>query len=160
MSMYSLSAASGGASHDGAKHGGDQSLPRIKDVAQDGVLSRGILRSGWGLLVRWLEQKVPGRVQEVNRAYTLQNCKPCKHIASQIRQSQATFVGVSCGHKANAEVNQPGIPWRDMARQHVQTAEFWFALCSVRLNILGLPRSHGGRNPGHSWSGGCQGAQP
>ena len=113
--MYSLSAASGGSSHDGAKHGGDQSLPRIKDVAQDGVLSRGILRSGWGLLVRWLEQKVPGRVQEVNRAYTWQTGNPCKHIASQSCQSQATFVCVSCGHKANAEVNQPVVPRRDTA---------------------------------------------
>jgi putative transposase len=45
------------------------------------------------------------RVEKVNPAYTSQTCNVCKHIASQSRQSQATFVCVACGHQANADVN-------------------------------------------------------
>src|SRR5674476_596743 len=76
-----------------------------RNVAQKAGLNRGILKSGWGLLVARLEQKAPGRVEEVKAAYTSQTCNACKHIAAQSRKSQATFVCVACGHRANADVN-------------------------------------------------------
>jgi putative transposase len=43
-----------------------------RNVAQKAGLNRGILKSGWGLLAGRLEQKAPGRVQEVKAAYTSQ----------------------------------------------------------------------------------------
>jgi putative transposase len=76
-----------------------------RNVAQKTGLNRGILKSGWGLLVTRLEQKASGRVEKVTAAYTSQTCNACKHIASESRKSQATFVCVSCGHRANADVN-------------------------------------------------------
>ena len=76
-----------------------------RNVAAKAGLNRGILKSGWGLLVTRLEQKAPGRVEKVKAAYTSQTCNACKHIASQSRKSQATFVCVACGHRANADVN-------------------------------------------------------
>jgi len=89
-----------------------------RNVAQKTGLNRGILKSGWGLLVTRLEQKAPGRVEKVKAAYTSQTCNACKHIASESRQSQATFVCVSCGHRANADVNAA----RNIAAGHAVTA--------------------------------------
>jgi transposase len=68
-------------------------------------LNRGILASGWGLLLTRLEQKAPGRVEKVNPAYTSQTCNACQHIASESRKSQADFACVACGHQDNADVN-------------------------------------------------------
>jgi putative transposase len=76
-----------------------------RNVAQKAGLNRGILKSGWGLLVTRLEQKAPGRVEKVKAGYTSQTCNACKHIAAESRQSQAIFVCVSCGCRANADVN-------------------------------------------------------
>lgn len=76
-----------------------------RNVAQKTGLGRGILKSGWGLLVTRLEQKASGRVEKVKAAYTSQTCNACKHIASESRKSQARFVCVACGHRANADVN-------------------------------------------------------
>src|SRR5664280_1801701 len=81
-------------------------------------LNRGILKAGWTLLVTRLEQKAPGRVEEIKAAYTSQTCNACKHIAAQSRQSQATFVCVACGHRANADVNAA----RNIAAGHAVTA--------------------------------------
>jgi putative transposase len=89
-----------------------------RNVAQKAGLNRGILKSGWGLLVARLEQKAYGRVEEVKAAYTSQTCNACKHIAAQSRKSQATFVCVSCGYRANADVNAA----RNIAAGHVVTA--------------------------------------
>jgi transposase len=41
-----------------------------RNVRQKAGLNRGILTSGWGLLVRRLEEKAPGRVEKVNPALT------------------------------------------------------------------------------------------
>jgi len=79
-----------------------------RNVAQKAGLNRGILKSGWALLVTRLEQKAPGRVEKVKAAYTSQTCHACQHIASESRQSQATFVCVACGHQGNADVNAAG----------------------------------------------------
>jgi transposase len=89
-----------------------------RNVAQKAGLNRGILKSGWGLLVGRLEQKAPGRVEKVNAAYTSQTCNACKHITAQSRKSQATFVCVSCGHQGNADVNAA----RNIAAGHAVTA--------------------------------------
>ena len=89
-----------------------------RNVAQKTGLNRGILKSGWGLLVTRLEQKASGRVEKVKAAYTSQTCNACKHIASESRKSQATFVCVACGHRANADVNAA----RNIAAGHAVTA--------------------------------------
>ena len=47
------------------------------------------MRSGWGLLVRRLEQKAPGRVEKVNPAYTSQICSACGQVDRKSRESQA-----------------------------------------------------------------------
>ena len=75
------------------------------NVAQKTGFNRGILKSGWGLLVTRLEQNVPGRVEKVKAAYTSQTCNACKHIAAGSRKSQAAFVCVACGNRGNADVN-------------------------------------------------------
>jgi putative transposase len=89
-----------------------------RNVAQKAGLNRGILKSGWGLLVTRLEQKAPGRVEKVKAAYTSQTCHDCKHIAAESRKSQATFVCVACRHRANADVNAA----RNIAARHAVTA--------------------------------------
>ena len=89
-----------------------------RNVAQKAGLNRGILKSGWGLLVTRLDQKAPGRVEKVKAAYTSQTCNACRHIASESRKSQATFVCVACGHRANADVNAA----RNIAAGHAVTA--------------------------------------
>jgi putative transposase len=68
-------------------------------------LAIGILRSGWGLLVRRLEDKAPGRVEKVPPAYTSQCCSACGHVAPENRESQAVFQCTACGYAANADVN-------------------------------------------------------
>ena len=56
-----------------------------RNVRQKAGLNRGILRSGWGLLVRRLEEKAPGRVEKVNAAFTSQRCSACGHVDSESR---------------------------------------------------------------------------
>ena len=60
-----------------------------RNVRAKAGLNRGILGSGWGLLVRRLEDKAPGRVEKVRPAYTSQRCSACGHIAAGSRESQA-----------------------------------------------------------------------
>jgi putative transposase len=89
-----------------------------RNVAQKTGLNRGILKSGWSRIVTRLEQKAPGRVEKVRAAYTSQTCNACKHIAAESRKSQAIFVCVACGHRANADVNAA----RNIAAGHAVTA--------------------------------------
>jgi putative transposase len=107
-----------------------------RHVAAKAGLNRGILKSGWVLLVIRLEQKAPGRVEKVKAAYTSQTCNACKHIASQSRKSQAIFVCVACGHRANADVNAA----RNIAAGHAVTAR-------GGLGVLALPVK---REPQHA----------
>jgi len=81
-------------------------------------LNREIMRSGWGLLVRRLEDKAPGRVEKVNPAFTSQRCSACGHIAAGSRESQALFCCVACGYACNADVNAA----RNIAAGHAVTA--------------------------------------
>ncbi|HEX7163013.1 MAG TPA: transposase [Trebonia sp.] len=76
-----------------------------RNVAQKAGLNREIARSGWGALVKRLEDKAPGRVQKVPPAYTSQRCTACGHVARENRESQAVFLCTACGHAANADVN-------------------------------------------------------
>jgi transposase len=76
-----------------------------RNVAAKAGLNRGISRSGWGLLVRRLEDKAPGRVQKVPPAFTSQRCSACGHIARESRESQALFRCVACRYTLNADVN-------------------------------------------------------
>jgi transposase len=50
-----------------------------RNVAQKAGLDRGILKSGWGLLAARLEQKAPGRVEEMKAAYTSQTTASTSH---------------------------------------------------------------------------------
>ena len=63
-------------------------------------LNRGILRSGWGLLVRRLQDKAPGRVEKVRPAFTSQRCSACGRVDRGSRESQAVFRCTACGSPA------------------------------------------------------------
>jgi putative transposase len=81
-------------------------------------LNWGISRSGWGLLVRRLHDKAPGRVEKINPAYTSQRCSACGHIAAESRESQALFRCVACAYTENADVNAA----KNIAAGHAVTA--------------------------------------
>jgi putative transposase len=68
-------------------------------------LNRGILASGWGLLVRRLEDKTPARVEKINPAFTSLTCSGCGHCDAGNRKSQAVFRCRACGLSVNADVN-------------------------------------------------------
>jgi putative transposase len=89
-----------------------------RNVAAKAGLNRGILRSGWGLLVARLEDKAPGRVEKVAAAYTSQRCSACGHVDKESRESQARFRCTACGYAANADVNAA----RNIAAGHAVNA--------------------------------------
>lgn len=89
-----------------------------RNVAAKAGLNREILRSGWGLLVRRLEDKAPGRVQKVTSAYTSQRCSACRHVAAGNRKSQAVFACLACNFTLNADVNAA----KNIAAGHAVTA--------------------------------------
>ena len=62
-----------------------------RNVAAKAALNREIGRSGWGLLLRRLEDKAPGRVEKIPPAYTSQRCSACGHVDARSRESQARF---------------------------------------------------------------------
>ncbi|MER7249476.1 transposase [Kribbella sp. NPDC000426] len=76
-----------------------------RNVRQKAGLNRGIMANAWGMLVRRLEQKAPGRVVKINPAYTSQTCSRCGTVDREARESQAVFRCRSCGYAANADVN-------------------------------------------------------
>ncbi len=76
-----------------------------RNVRQKAGLNRGILRSGWGLLVRRLEDKAPGRVEKVKPHYTSQRCSACGQVDRDSRESQAVFRCTACGFACHADVN-------------------------------------------------------
>ncbi len=89
-----------------------------RNVRQKAGLNRGILRSGWGLLVRRLEDKAPGRVEKVRPAFTSQRCSACGQVDRDSRESQAVFRCTACGFADNADVNAA----RNIAAGHAVTA--------------------------------------
>jgi putative transposase len=76
-----------------------------RNVRQKAGLNRGILGSGWGLLVRRLEDKAPGRVEKIIPALTSQRCSACGRVDRASRESQAVFRCTACGYAGNADVN-------------------------------------------------------
>jgi putative transposase len=88
-----------------------------RNVRAKAGLNREILRSGWGLLVRRLEDKAGERVEKIKPAYTSQRCSACGHIAAESRKSQALFACVACGYVCNADVNAA----RNIAAGHAVT---------------------------------------
>ena len=76
-----------------------------RNVAAKAGLNREIGRSGWGLLIRRLEDKAPGRVEKVPSAYTSQQCSACGQVDGNSRESQARFKCTACGLACNADVN-------------------------------------------------------
>ena len=81
-------------------------------------LNREILRSGWGLLVRRLQDKACGRVEKIKPHLTSQRCSACGHVDANSRESQAHFVCTACGYACNADVNAA----RNIAAGHAVTA--------------------------------------
>ena len=81
-------------------------------------LNREILRSGWGLLVRRLADKAPGRVEKIKPAFTSQRCSACGQVDADSRESQARFVCTACGYACNADVNAA----QNIAAGHAVTA--------------------------------------
>ncbi len=76
-----------------------------RNVRAKAGLNRGILGSGWGLLVRRLEDKAPGRVEKVKPHDTSQRCSACGQVDRDSRESQAVFRCTACGFAGNADVN-------------------------------------------------------
>ncbi len=76
-----------------------------RNVRQKAGLNREILRSGWGLLVRRLADKAPGRVEKVRPAFTSQRCSACGQVDRDSRESQAVFRCTACGYSCHADVN-------------------------------------------------------
>ena len=89
-----------------------------RNVRAKAGLNRGILASGWTMLVTRLEQKAPGRVEKVKAAYTSQRCSVCGSVDPNSRQSQARFVCTTCRYTGNADVNAA----RNIAAGHAVTA--------------------------------------
>jgi putative transposase len=76
-----------------------------RNVRAKAGLNRGILRSGWGVLVRRLEDKAPGRVEKISPAFTSQRCSACGRVDRGSRESQAVFRCTACGFADHADVN-------------------------------------------------------
>jgi transposase len=89
-----------------------------RNVRQKAGLNREILRSGWGLLVRRLQDKAPGRVEKIGPAFTSQTCSGCGHRDPESRESQSRFRCRACGLTVNADVNAA----RNIAAGHAVTA--------------------------------------
>jgi transposase len=89
-----------------------------RNVHAKAGLNREILRSGWGVLERRLQDKAPGRVEKINAAYTSQTCSGCGHRDPESRESQSRFRCRACGLTINADVNAA----RNIAAGHAATA--------------------------------------
>jgi transposase len=58
-----------------------------RNVKANAGLNREILASGWGLLVRRLDDKGTGRIEKVKPAYTSQRCSACGCVDPKSRES-------------------------------------------------------------------------
>ena len=88
-------------------------------MRQKAGLNRGILRSGWGLLVRRLEEKAPpAGWRRSSPHFTSQRCSACGQVDGKSREGQAVFRCTACGFACNADVNAA----RNIAAGHAVTA--------------------------------------
>src|ERR1700746_1685006 len=62
-----------------------------RNVRGKAGLKRGVRRSGWGVLVRRLEDKARGRVERIRPHFTSQRCSACGHVDADSRGSQEGF---------------------------------------------------------------------
>lgn len=79
-----------------------------RQVKAKSGLNKAILDQGWGEFRRQLTYKQSwrgGMLVSISARYTSQCCASCGHIDKRNRPSQSVFACVSCGHKANADVN-------------------------------------------------------
>ncbi len=93
-----------------------------RNVRAKAGLNREIMRSGWGQLVRRLQDKAPARVEKISPAYTSQRCSACGQVDAKSRESQARFACTACGYACNADVNAA----RNIAAGHAVTARGGF----------------------------------
>jgi putative transposase len=127
-----------------------------RSVRAKAGLNRGILRSGWGLLVRRLEQKAPGRVERIRPAFTSQRCSACGQVDGRSRESQAVFRCTACGYACHADVNAA----RNIAAGHAVTARGGFrdtGPTNREPHLLASLPDASSWNPPPSGGGGCQG---
>ena len=89
-----------------------------RNVRAKAGLNRGILRPGWGLLARRLDEKAPSRAEKIHPAFTSQRCSACGHVHPKSRKSQANFRCTACGYASNADVNAA----HNIAAGHAVTA--------------------------------------
>jgi putative transposase len=118
-------------------------------------LNREILASGWGILMRRLGQKAPGRVEKINPAFTSQRCSACGHVAGENRKSQAVFACTACGFVCNADVNAA----MNIAAGHAVTARGGVRVAGPvnrEPRLLHYLHRPAGWNPHPSGRGGCQ----
>ena len=130
-----------------------------RNVRAKAGLNRGILRSGWGLLVRRLEQKAPGRVEKIKPAFTSQRCSACGQVDGKSRESQAVFRCTACGYACNADVNAA----RNIAAGHAVTARGGFrdaGPVNREPQLLASLPDVSSWNPPPPGGGGCQQASP
>jgi putative transposase len=87
---------------------------RVANMVRSGKGKRGLNRSihsqGWGTFRQRLTDKAsaassPVEVVAINPANTSRRCAECGHTAKENRESQAVFLCLACGHRANADVN-------------------------------------------------------
>ena len=74
------------------------------NVRQKAGTNRGILKSAWGKLDRYLSYKARELVR-VNPAYTSQTCSQCGCVNKHSRTSQSHFECTACGFTINADLN-------------------------------------------------------
>ena len=123
-----------------------------RNVAAKAGLNREIGKSGWGALVKRLEDKARGRVEKVPPAYTSQRCSACGHVAEENRKNQAVFLCTACGYACNADVNAA----RNIAAGHAVKRGEATGLPGLRTANLNSHSSGCSWNPPPSGRGGCQ----
>jgi putative transposase len=95
-----------------------------RNVRAKSGLNREILASGWGLLVRRLEEKAPDRLEKIKPHYTSQRCSACGQVDGKSRESQAVFRCTACEFACNADVNAA----QNIAAGHAVTAQGGFGI--------------------------------
>jgi putative transposase len=126
-----------------------------RNVRAKAGLNREIMRSGWGLLVRRLQDKAPRRVEKISPAFTSQRCSACGEVDAKSRENQARFTCTACGYACNADVNAA----RNIAAGRAVTARGGFRNAGPtnrEPQLLASLTDVSGWNPPPSGGGGCQ----